>query len=201
MGLDPQKSFAEMYEDGNVEYTAGVEVEVLDVVVPMSPLKKSLAGRESPRSANRANIGISSGFFSMGYESPAAALHVSTSFSRRNPLLRRANKSSVFALDFFHSRFGSGRGGDTGGDVPAADPAASSRPLFFPPVAFVVFDGDGFILQVHGVFTCIRSGATALALYGARGWIYKLYSAAVVRTSESWLDLLGMIAAAWGENP
>jgi hypothetical protein len=31
--------------------------------------------------------------------------------------------------------------GDTGGDVPAADPAASSRPLFFPPAAFVVFDG------------------------------------------------------------
>jgi hypothetical protein len=47
----------------------------------------------------------------MGYGSPAAALHMSTSFSRRNPLLRRANKSSVFALDFFHSRFGSGRGG------------------------------------------------------------------------------------------
>jgi hypothetical protein len=65
----------------------------------------------------------------------------------------------------------------------------------------VVFDGDGFILQVHGVFTRIRSGATALVLYGARGWIYKLYSAAAVRTSESWLDLLGMIAAAWGEKP
>jgi hypothetical protein len=98
-----------------------------------------------------------------------------STFSRRNPLLRRANKSSVFALDFFHSRFGSGRSGDTGGDVPAADPAASSRPLFFPSAAFVVFDGDAFILQVHDVFTCIRSGATALALYGTRGWIYKFY--------------------------
>jgi hypothetical protein len=43
---------------------------------------------------------------------------------------------------------------------------ASSRPLFFPPAAFVVLDGDGFILQVHGVFTRIRSGATAVALYG-----------------------------------
>jgi hypothetical protein len=31
-------------------------------------------------------------------------------------------------LDFFHSRFGSGRGGDTSGDVPAADLVASSRP-------------------------------------------------------------------------
>jgi hypothetical protein len=61
-------------------------------------------------------------------------------------------------LDFFYSRFRSSHGGDTGGDVPTADPAASSRPLFFPPAAFVVFDGDGFILQVHGVFTRIRSG-------------------------------------------
>jgi hypothetical protein len=103
----------------------------------------------------------------MGYGSPAAALHMSTSFSRRNPLLRRASKSSVFALDFFHSRFGSGRGEDIGGDVPAADPATSSRPLFFLPATFAVFDGDGFILQVHGVFTRIRSGATVVALYGS----------------------------------
>jgi hypothetical protein len=137
----------------------------------------------------------------MGYGSPAEALHMTTSFSRRNPLLSRASRSSVFALDFFYSRFGSGRGGDTGGDVPAADPAASSRLLFFPPAAFVVFDGDGFILLVHGVFTRIHSGATAPVLYGARGWIYKLYSVAAVRTSESWLDLLGMIAAAWGDKP
>jgi hypothetical protein len=85
MGLDPQKGFAKMYEDNGVKDTVGVEVEVLDAVVPMSPLKKSLAGRDSPRSANRVNIGISSGFFSMGYGSPAAALHMSTSFSRRNP--------------------------------------------------------------------------------------------------------------------
>jgi hypothetical protein len=147
----------------------------------MSPLKKLLAGRESPRSANRANIGISSSFFSIGYGSPAAALHMSTSFSRRNPLFSRASKSSVYAFDFFHSRFGSGRGGDIGGDVPAADPEASSRLLFFPPVAFAVLDGDGFILQVHGVFTRIRSGATAMALSGdALG--STLHSAEAART-------------------
>jgi hypothetical protein len=81
--------------------------------------------------------------------------------------LSRASKSSVFVFDFFHSRFGSGRGGDIGGAAPAADPAASSRPLFFPPVAFVVLDGDGFILQVHGVFMRIRSGATMVALGGS----------------------------------
>jgi hypothetical protein len=106
---------------------------------------------------------------------------MSTSFSRRNPLLRRASKSSVFALDFFYSRFGSGRGGDTRGDVPAADPAASSRPLFFPPAAFVVFDGDGFILQVHGVFTSIRSGAAVVASYGGAVGS-ALHSAAAVCT-------------------
>jgi hypothetical protein len=126
---------------------------------------------------------------------------MSTSVSRRNPLLRRASKSSVFALDYFHSRFGSGRGGDTSSDVPAADPAASSRPLFFPPAAFVVFDGDGFILKVHGVFTRIHSGAAVVASYGgALGSM--LYSAAAVRTGgDSWLDLLGMTAAVWGEKP
>jgi hypothetical protein len=73
---------------------------------------------------------------------------------------------------------------------------ASSRALFFPPAAFVVFDGDGFILQVHGVFTRIWSGATAVASYGgALG--SALYSMAAVCTSgDSWLDLLGMTAAA-----
>jgi hypothetical protein len=95
------------------------------------------------------NIGISSGFFSMGYGSPAAARHISTSFSQRNPLFSSASRSSVFAFDFFHSRFGFGRVGDTGGDDPAADLAASSRDLFFSPAVFKLLDGEGFILQVH----------------------------------------------------
>jgi hypothetical protein len=196
MGLDPQKGFAEMYKDDGVEDTVGVEVEVLEAVVPHEPLEEVARRRDSPRSANRADIGISSGFFSMGYGSPAAALHMPTSFSRRNPLLRRASKSSVFALDFFHSRFGFGRGGDTSGDVPAADPAASSRALFFLPVAFMVFDGDGFILQVHSVFTRIRSGAAVVASYSGAP-VSKPYSVATVRTSgDSLLDLLGMATAA-----
>jgi hypothetical protein len=60
----------------------------------------------------------------------------------------------------------------------------------------VVFDGDGFIHQVHGVFTLIRSGDTVVASYGgALG--SALYSMAAVHTSGySWLDLLGMTAAA-----
>jgi hypothetical protein len=43
--------------------------------------------------------------------------------------------------------------------------AASSRPLFFP-ATFADLDGEGFILQVHDVFTRIRSGATLKALGG-----------------------------------
>jgi hypothetical protein len=70
-----------------------------------------------------------------------------------------ASKSSVFALDFFHSLFGFGREGDTGGVDLSADLAASSRNLFFPEAVFMLFDGDGFILQRQRVFTRIRSGA------------------------------------------
>jgi hypothetical protein len=81
------------------------------------------------------------------------------------------------------------------------DPAASSRDLFFPPAAFEVFDGEGFILQVHGVLTRIRSGATVEVCDG--GTVGStLPSTAAVRTSGgSWPDLLGMAANAWGEKP
>jgi hypothetical protein len=34
MGLDPQEGFTKMNKDGSVEDTVGVEVEVLDAVVP-----------------------------------------------------------------------------------------------------------------------------------------------------------------------
>jgi hypothetical protein len=68
---------------------------------------------------------------------------------------------------------------------------ASSRPLFFPAV-FVDLDGDGFILQVHGVFTRIRSGATLAALGGgALG-----YTAATVCA-----DLFEMATATMGGKP
>jgi hypothetical protein len=49
---------------------------------------------------------------------------------------------------------------------------------------------------VHDVFTRICSGATVVASYGGAPGS-TLYSMAVVRTSgDSWLDLLGMAAAA-----
>jgi hypothetical protein len=50
------------------------------------------------------------------------------------------------------------------------DPNASSRDLFFPAPVFMLFDGDGFILQMHQVFTRIRSGvAPEASSGGARG--------------------------------
>jgi hypothetical protein len=78
---------------------------------------------------------------------------------------------------------------------------ASSRALFFPPADFEVFDGEGFILQVHSVFTRIRSGATVVVSDGgALG--STLSSTAAVRTGGgSWHDLLGMAANVWGEKP
>jgi hypothetical protein len=95
---------------------------------------------------------------------------MSISFSRRKPLFTSASKSSVFAFDFFHSLFGFGRGGEVGGVDPWADPAASSRDLFFPTPVFMLFNGEDFILQMHRVFTRIRSRASKEeSSGGARG--------------------------------
>jgi hypothetical protein len=65
----------------------------------------------------------------------------------------------------------------------------------------MVFDGEGFILQVHGVFTRIRSGATAVASYGGALESTPPSKAAVRTGSDFWHDLLGMAANAWGEKP
>jgi hypothetical protein len=73
-------------------------------------------------------------------------------------------------LDFFYSLFGFGRGGEVDGVDPWADPVASSRDLFFPTPVFMLFGGEDFILQVHRVFTRIRSRASLEASSGdARG--------------------------------
>jgi hypothetical protein len=74
---------------------------------------------------------------------------------------------------------------------------ASSRPLFFP-VVFADLDGEGFILQVHGVFTRIRTGATLAALGGGA---LRSKAAAVCVGGDSGQDLFEMATAAMGENP
>jgi hypothetical protein len=110
---------------------------------------------------------------------------MSISFSRRKPLFTSASKSSVFALDFFHSLFGFGRGGEVGGIDPWADPAASSRDLFFPAPVFMLFDGEDFILQCSG-----------FSLASTRGLFWKQTAAArvdlqiaVQRQWYGWLTL------------
>jgi hypothetical protein len=72
------------------------------------------------------------------------------------------------------------------------------RPLFFPPAVFAVLDSDGFILQVHGVFTSIRSGATAVAFSGGA---LRSTAAAACAGGDSGQDLFEMATAAMGENP
>jgi hypothetical protein len=74
--------------------------------------------------------------------------------------------------------------------------AASSRPLFFP-TAFVDLDGEGFILQVHGVLTRIRSGATLEALGGGA---LGSTTAAARAGSGSGSDLFEMATTMMGEK-
>jgi hypothetical protein len=75
--------------------------------------------------------------------------------------------------------------------------AASSRLLFFPAV-FTDLDGEGFILQVHVVFTRIRSGATLEALGGGTPGSTAV---AVCAGSGSGPDLFGMALAVMGGKP
>jgi hypothetical protein len=94
-----------------------------------------------------------------------------------------------------------GRGGDVGGDDPWADPSALLRDLFFPAPTFEPLDGDDFVLQVHGVFTRIRSGATLVLCSGDARWL-ALYDAAAAATMEENSNRFIRVAATAGmENP
>jgi hypothetical protein len=128
-----------VYKDGDVEDT--VDVEVLDAIVLSIPQKKLLADIAIPRSTNRVNIGISSGFFSIRYGSSVAVCHRSISFSRRKPLLTRMRRSSVFSFTFFHPFAGLGRGEEDGDDNDWSVSPASSQLLFFDTPVFVIFAG------------------------------------------------------------
>jgi hypothetical protein len=181
VGLDPHEGFIEMDEDEDVKIPIRVQVQVLDTIVLEETLEE-VARRECQSALHEPSEHQDLvGFFSIGYGSPTAARHISISFCWRNPLFTSASKSSVFALDFFHSLSGFGREGDVGGVNSWADLVASSRDLFFlvsAPV-FMLLDGEDFILQVHQVFTRIRSGSSLVAgSDGVRGSVD--YSAAAV---------------------
>jgi hypothetical protein len=66
---------------------------------------------------------------------------------------------------------------------------------------FAVFDGEGFILQVQGVFTRIRSGATAMPSYGGALGSTILSTAAVRTGGDFWLDLLELMRMRGVKNP
>jgi hypothetical protein len=68
----------------------------------------------------------------------------------------------------------------------------------FFPAPFDVLDGDCFILQVQGVFTRIRSGATLKALGGGA---LESTTAAASAGSGFASDRNGMAAARMGEKP
>jgi hypothetical protein len=72
---------------------------------------------------------------------------------------------------------------------------SSSSPAL---AAFAVLDGDGFILQVHGVFTRIRSGATVVALSGGA---LESTAAAACAGGDSGQDIFEMATTAMGEKP
>jgi hypothetical protein len=76
------------------------------------------------------------------------------------------------------------------------------RDLFFlaPAPAFVPLDGEGFILQVHGVFTRIRSGASLVASSGGARELAN-YSTAIEARVDGWLDLLQRLLLRGIKNP
>jgi hypothetical protein len=148
-----------MDEDRGMENAVRVEIEVLNSIVPEEAFEEiACRKRESALREAREHRDLVFSFLRWVRISGGGSPQI-------NPLLRRANRSPVFTFNFFHSRLGSGRGGDIGGAAPVAAAAASSRPLFFP-ATFTDLDGEGFMLQVQGVFTRIRSGATLEALGG-----------------------------------
>jgi hypothetical protein len=186
-----------MDEDRGMENAVRVQIEVLNSVVPEEALEEITSWKREPTLHEMRKHQDFVLAFSIGYGSPAAALHISTSFTRINLLLRRANRSSVFTFDVFHSRLGSARGGDIGGAAPVAAAVASSRPHFFP-ATFADLDGEGFILQVQGVFTRIRSGATLEVLGGGA---LGSTAATACAGSGSTSDRFGMATTAMGDQP
>jgi hypothetical protein len=72
-----------------------------------------------------------------------------------------------------------------GGAAPVAAAAASPRPRFFQ-AALDVLDGEGFILQVQGVFTRIRFGWWRAWIYygGSRRWEWIRF-----KIQTEWLQL------------
>jgi hypothetical protein len=64
----------------------------------------------------------------------------------------------------------------------------------------MLLDGEDFILQVHRIFTRIRSGASLVASSGSVRGSADKGAAAVAWVANSWLDLLQIAANVGGEG-
>jgi hypothetical protein len=65
----------------------------------------------------------------------------------------------------------------------------------------MLFDREDFILQMHWVFTRIRSGASLVASSSDTRGSTDYSATAVARVADSWLDLFQMAANVGVENP
>jgi hypothetical protein len=72
---------------------------------------------------------------------------------------------------------------------------------FFPASVFMVFDGDGFILQMQRGFTRIRSGLLRRQAAAARVDQRPKAQGQCAQAADSWLDLFRMAANAGDEKP
>jgi hypothetical protein len=97
--------------------------------------------------------------------------------------------------------FGFGRGGEVGGVDPWVDLVASSRDLFFPVPVFMLFDGEDFILQMHRVFTRIRSGLLRRHATAVRVDLQFRAQWQCAREANSSLDLFQMAGNAEDGKP
>jgi hypothetical protein len=159
-------------EDKYMENSIGVQVKVLDTIIVKKTFEEVACRKSQPvlheSGEHRVLVRI---FLHRIWISRGGTPHIHLLLVEETAVHQRQKVFGLHFGFFFHSLFGFGRGGDAGGVDPSADPAASSRDLFFPAAVFILFDGDGFILQRQRVFTRIRSGAAAEADGGgARGF-------------------------------
>jgi hypothetical protein len=148
VGLDPQKRLTEVDEDSDMENTVGVEVEVLNVVVPQEAFEE-IACRQCESALREARehwdliFALLHGVRVPGGGPPTVHLLLTDEST-----VEEGQQIFGLRLRLFPLAARIWPGGDIGGAAPAAATAASSQPLFFPAV-FTVLDRDGLILQVH----------------------------------------------------
>jgi hypothetical protein len=162
VGLDPHKRLAKVDKDGDVEDIVGVEVEVLDPIVPEHPLEE-VARRQCESALHRSckHWDLIRIFLHRVWIPGGDAPKIHLLFAKETAV---DQGEEVLGLQFrlppllrWIRRSGEGRDND---DWPAS--LASLRILFFDALVLVLFDDDAFILPVTSVFTRICSAAAGV---------------------------------------